>query len=86
MRKTMFKNVNLLISEREEFVFEKLISEPDHKDVDLTKAIETDSEGRITFFSPPSGMQWSLIFLIQNLSISQRLYEMDKFFEKNKVE
>lgn len=75
----MFKNIYLLMTDRDETNLKKLLLDPMHVDIkdDLSRVIETDSEGLITFFMPISNMQWSLIFYIQNLMLMQRMNAFD---------
>jgi hypothetical protein len=88
MEKKLFKNISILLTDRDVPILEKLLADPAHADVniDLGKAIETDDKGRITFFVPTSGMKWALVFFLQNLMIRQRLEAMDAFLDANSGE
>lgn len=83
MKKTLYKNTEILLSDRDKVCLDKMLSDPAHSDlnIDLGKTIETDSKGRIIFFVPTPGMKWALVFYIQNLMIRQRLEEMDAFLK-----
>lgn len=85
MKKTIFKNVDLLLTDRDISNLEQLLKDPAHADIntDLGKTIETDAKGRIAFFMPTSGMKWALVFYIQNLMIRQRLEAIDTFLDKH---
>jgi hypothetical protein len=87
MKKQMFKNVQLLLTERDKKNLEEMLRDPAHQDlnVSLEPIMETDDEGRITFFMPAPNTKWGLIFYFQNLMIQQRLHQIDEFLERQKA-
>jgi len=84
MNKKLYKNIELLISDKDVAILDKMLNEPVHRDfnIDLGKVLETDGAGRIVFFVPPPGMKWALIFYFQNLMIRQRLDLIDAFLDR----
>ena len=78
MKKILYKNVSILMSDRDKSILDNMLRAPEHAHItDFRKSIETDDSGRITFFMPSEGMKWGLIFFLQNLMILQRLNEVD---------
>lgn len=84
MSKIVYRNLDILLSERDRAILEKMLSDPDHKILadEISQWLETDRNGCISFFLPPSGMKWSLVFFIQNLMIMQRMYRIDSYLEE----
>lgn len=86
MKKTLFKNIELLATNRDIKVLEGLLADPVHQElnIDLGKSLEVDEQGRITYFMPVENMKWSLVFYLQNLMIRQRLDMIDEFIDNAK--
>jgi hypothetical protein len=80
LTKQLFKNVEMLIDDRQAQAFQKLLDEPANGwlQVSLQPVIETDQNGLITFFMPSGKMTMGLVYFIQNLMVSQRLFLMDE--------
>lgn len=74
------------MSDRDKTNLEKMLQDPAHEalNVSLEPIIETDEDGKITYFMPTTSTKWGLIFYLQNLMIRQRLYLMDEILEKEK--
>lgn len=87
MEKVIYKNIDILISSRDKKNLDDMLKDPAHNalNISLETIIETDEEGRITFFMPTDKTKWGLIFYIQNLMIRQRLHQIDIFMSEQKV-
>lgn len=85
MKTQIYKNVNLLMADEDVNILNQILADPAHSKISnsLVSIIETDNQGRITFFLPSENTKWSFIFYIQNLMIRQRLYQIDQFLERH---
>jgi len=76
-----FGAIKLRLSDRAAAELSNAISKTSQP-VPLATILDTDENGLITHFQPANGMEWGLVFLIQNLMIHQRLELMDEFARK----
>jgi hypothetical protein len=84
MRKFDIRGCKILITESEAKQLNVVLSgmsDPPN----LNAMLVTDENGLITSFSPVDNMQWGLIFLLQNLMVSQRLFLIDNFLRSQEV-
>ena len=82
MRKFNIRGVSVLMPENEAMKFNAILSKSSDQP-ELGTMIAVDENGLINSFSPGPNVSWGLIFFIQNLMISQRLYLIDSFLMKN---
>lgn len=84
MRRFNIRDVEILITEDTAKRFLGLLSQMSDLPT-LNDIVAVDQNGLITSFNPPTKMPWGIIFFIQNVMISQRLFLMDEVLRKNEV-
>lgn len=77
MKKVMYKNVLLAMSDKDIAHLDELLASHPVLSTDISSVVETDADGFIVFFKPTDKMSWASVFFIQNLMIMQRLIIVD---------
>lgn len=85
MKKRMYKNVLLLMSDKDAAYLDTALSTHPVLSTDLSSIIETDDEGFIVFFKPTEKIIWAAVFFIQNLMIMQRMFTLDELRKSSKI-
>lgn len=85
-RKILFKNVEILCTDEDVKILSSLLEDPVNFEfkVSFLPILETDEEGLIKIFRPLT-MSMGLLFYIQNLMITQRLYFLDEFIKEHRL-